>query len=361
MSKPILNTNTSNAWDAKLSHDIRFQYYGNQSMKNRIIIRNNTTNIIVYDITQTTMLLQHTVAANAITNGTLYNIQVQTFDSLNVASELSDAVLFYCLDTPVFRINVTNNQIIRTPSYQVIIDYSQTQGDALQEYKICLYDTSHNEVYNTGARYSLSIPTIISGLDDNSTYYIQGFGRTVNNMSIETELLVFTVDYIQPILYAFLKPENRPEQGDILLTMNFISIEGHMDNGASAQYTTVNNKTFLNLQEGQTAIFDDGFTVSGNYTLNIKVRNISNIVDNTCPFLILSNSEGHKIELFINTGIFTSTGDTASTYVELRATQGDLVYTIYSNYVDASGNNIVSVWLNKSNKLYNIFIESLGV
>ena len=59
-----------NAFDATTNHLFYFTSSGgNQVAKNRITIRNNTTNVVVYQNTVETFLFQQEVPANTLVNG----------------------------------------------------------------------------------------------------------------------------------------------------------------------------------------------------------------------------------------------------------------------------------------------------
>ena len=62
----------ADAWDSSKEHIFRFLWDGNQSFGNILQIRNNLTDTIVYEESETTMQLKHTVPANTLKNGTFF-------------------------------------------------------------------------------------------------------------------------------------------------------------------------------------------------------------------------------------------------------------------------------------------------
>jgi len=126
--KPILYFLPS--FDATKGTTIKFSWLGNQPLSNTIIIRDNNTNVIIYEKMLQTMRLEHTIPADSgLVNGTLYNITVKVMDARGVSSEWSDVQLFYCYSTPIFKINIEPGQIVQAQTYGVDITYEQPEGE----------------------------------------------------------------------------------------------------------------------------------------------------------------------------------------------------------------------------------------
>ena len=112
------------AFDANVGTTIKFSWLGNQPINNTLIIRDNVTNEIVYEQIQETMRLEHIIPiSSGLINGTLYNISVKITDGNKEDSEWSDTLLFYCYTTPIFKINIEQNQIIQAQTYGVQIRF----------------------------------------------------------------------------------------------------------------------------------------------------------------------------------------------------------------------------------------------
>ena len=89
-------------FDPAYNYTFMFFYTGNQVYKNRIVIKDEDNNSVVYDKTISSMKLEHEILANTLTAGKRYIVQVQVFDNNNNSSMLSDPILFYCFTTPMF-------------------------------------------------------------------------------------------------------------------------------------------------------------------------------------------------------------------------------------------------------------------
>ena len=146
MSKPILNYNLRNAFDSKFDREFEFVYDGNQCFSNRLIVKNNSTNEVVYNQLQDTLQLKHVLPRNTLSNGVQYNARIVAIDANGVSSEESDTILFYCFTTPTFGLNIANNDVVRSSNKEFVIAYSQQEGEVLQNFQIILSDMSKQKL-----------------------------------------------------------------------------------------------------------------------------------------------------------------------------------------------------------------------
>src|SRR5574344_445993 len=99
MTKPIALS--KNAFDSTQDEIFYFSASGgNQVVKNKLTIRNNATNVVVYTNTVETFQFQQAVPSNTLTNGTYYNFYFNTYDVNNNESENSNVISFYCYTQP---------------------------------------------------------------------------------------------------------------------------------------------------------------------------------------------------------------------------------------------------------------------
>ena len=217
-----------NAFDSDKQTSFSYQWLGFQQFGNVCTIRNNDTNTIVYQNTQSTMQLKHDlIIPNSLSNGVLYNMTIRVFDRNNVMSDESDPVLFYCYSQPNFNItNITENQIIQNSSYIVNLSYNQPEGEELQYYQLLLYNTNKNQIWSSGVKYDTKLSATISDLEDNGVYYVRAEGRTINGMMINTDYIRFSVNYLMPNIYALVTLENIKNEGSIKIQSNILSLEG---------------------------------------------------------------------------------------------------------------------------------------
>ena len=112
--KPILFNTLS--FDSLREKTFYFVWNGNQAFGNILQIRNNDTNNLIYQSVETTMQLKHTLSANTLSNGVLYNARIAVMDIDNNISEYSDPILFYCFTTPTFTFdNISEDSITLRP------------------------------------------------------------------------------------------------------------------------------------------------------------------------------------------------------------------------------------------------------
>ena len=332
--KPILYLIPS--FDCSSGTTIKFSWLGNIPVSNTLRIKNNDTNTIVYEITQQTMKLEHTIRPeNNLKNGTLYNASIKVTDGNNSDSEWSDVLLFYCFTTPTFTINIAPGQIIQAQTYGVDITYDQSEGELLQSYRIVVYNSNNEIIFDSNTRYVLDTVRI-SNLQDNGNYSIIATGTTVNGMNLSTGLIRFAVDFITSEAYFICELENIYETGGVYIKSNIVSVEGYSDrevtyiNGEIADLT--NNVVH----------FDENFSIDKNFSLLIK---------------------GSKFEINSQILRLRGTGETINVYYKFDRHQSKYYFeleVVYNggSYIIIEGapttDTTISLWIKRINSLYQM-------
>jgi hypothetical protein len=191
LATPILQSIP--AFDSATAQVVQFQVTsGDQVVKNRLTIRLNSTNEVVYQDTIETFEFTHTIPANTLVNGEYYNCYINTYNVNDLISADSNVVQFYCLSTPTLSFtNIVAGETISSGSYNFVVNYSQTQGELLNELFLYLYDTNNNLIQTSDLITSQFTPPLIlnytfAGLEDGQTYYVQAKASTLYNMIVET-------------------------------------------------------------------------------------------------------------------------------------------------------------------------------
>ena len=252
------------AFDATLGTIIKFSWPGNQPISNTIIIRDNITNVIIYEKKLLNMRLEHIIPGNSgLVNGALYNISVKVTDSNGNDSEWSDVQLFYCYSTPTFKINIEPNQIIQAQTYGVNITYEQAEGELLQSYRVRVFNSNEAIIYDSNTRYILDTVKI-TNLQDNNHYTIMTTGETINGMELSTGMISFFADFIKSETYFMCELQNMYDTGGVYIKSNIISVEGYSDSNVVYIDNDIADIT------NNVVHFNKGFSISGNFSLLIR-------------------------------------------------------------------------------------------
>ena len=298
LTQPIINPIA--AFDATQNHVITFLAIGGaQVVGNRIVISDNQTGKTVYDNRVITMQLAHTIPANTLTNGGYYNVVIYTIDSANNFSQASVPVPFYCYSQPTLTINnIPASSTIENGTYTFQGSYVQQENEILNSYQFILYDSnktvlSQSDVIYYSSNNSLSYTFV--GMSNDTSYYIELKGQTVNNTEITTGLLYFTVRYSQPASFAIVDLVNDCENGFIQISSNIVAIDGK-SNPEPPIY--IDNKE-VDLREPDSWVrWDEGFNIKNDFTMRVWGRDFNDFE----PIITLSNknntdSEPNKIEM----------------------------------------------------------------
>ena len=320
LTQPIVNP--ISAFDATRAHNITFTVIGGaQVVANRLVISNNETGAIVYNKTAITMKLEHTIPANTLTNGGYYNAVVYTIDNANNESVASTAVPFYCYSQPVLTIdNIPATETIENGTYTFTGTYIQQEGEILNSYQYTLYDSNKNVLSKTPLIYyetDSSLSYTFVGMSNDTSYYIELSGETVNGTHITSGVIYFTVRYIQPASFAICDLVNNCDDGYIQVSSNIVAIDGK-SNPDPPIY--IDDKE-VDLRDSDSWVeWDSGFRIQDDFTLRAWGRDFNPYE----PIITLKNDI-----------------DTPQTpnKIEMKWMTGDVIKNL-PLYTSKSGNNI---------------------
>lgn len=261
------------AFDADIGTIIEFtvmnaaaQVYGN-----KLTIYNNNDNSIVYtesDIYSSMLYKRAITPEMNLINGKAYNIAVTVYDiNGNEIGRSSTNQLFYCYTNPVFKLNINEGQIINASSIQVILNYTQIEGEELYESVLRLYNSAKNLIYTSDTLYDITNPVTLSGLHEN-LYYIQATGITKYNTSLDTGLIEFSIAYTTPSPTVILEVKNLYDEAAIQIRSNIHAIL--YDVGFPENVFYIDDKE-VNLWDNWVD-HNRGYKIDGDYCVIQKVR-----------------------------------------------------------------------------------------
>lgn len=277
LTKPILSPVA--AWDVADGQTFTFNVIGGDAVTgNTLYIIDNSTGSVVYTLQTTSFKYEAIVPANAsgLTNGTYYSAYITTTNASDETSANSNTIQFYCYSTPSWAFsNFSQGTIVTNSSIAPQVQYSQSEGEALNDYTITLYDSNQLQLSTSGVQYTGSSSSTIAvsydffGLEDDTIYYIRAIGHTVENTALDTGFIRFTTDYVRPSTYSILNLENNCDEGYIVYTSLAIGIEGE-SNPETPTYT----EDGIDLTaDGSYVTWTDGFEISDNFTAKLWVKN----------------------------------------------------------------------------------------
>ena len=351
------------SFDATQSFTFTFtvQSGSSQIVANQLTIRRQLDNRIIYNEKQETFKYEHIVNANELTNGTYYNAVVSVFDADDNQSPVSIPIQFWCYSTPTIDfINIPSNNIINNASFDFSFAYNQNEGELINSYVINLYNAFQTQIATSGIIYvqNGSPPYtgnyLFAGFEDNTTYFIQITGTTINNAVISSEKIQFNVSYSKPDLFTLIELTNNCEEGYITLKSNIVLIEG-TSNPTPPKYI---NKQAVDLtQEGSWVEWNDGYSISGDFLTRIWFRDPNPY----SQLLQFTNTQGQTIVMNYMQGYENADSSKLQAYVEVYVDSiSGMRYYIYSNYIDILPNsNWYNVWLTRVNGIYQLQLSAV--
>lgn len=355
LTQPILNSVAP--FDATQAHTFTFTSSGSSApiTANTLTIRNNTTDAIVYQQTQTTYAYRHVLSAGTLSNGGNYTATIVTHDAQGNSSPNSIAVQFYCFATPSFEItNIPATGIINNSSFEFSVTYNQAQGELLNAYVFNLYNSSGAIVSTSGTKYTtendlpISASWLFGGFDDKSSYSVEVVAQTAHGMQVSTERYDFSVSYGEAQVFSALNLTNNCLGGYVVIESNVKPVEGKMDSG-SAIY--IDNKK-IDLRNNGVS-YDSGFEINGDFTIKMWANDI--VADS--EIVRLENLNGAQISLYYRTS-------ETNAWLSLRVVENGRTYGYVTDSAEIalpSSAEQVYIILRRINNVYHINLINKGV
>lgn len=231
---------------------IKFYCTDNQPVKNRAIITDNTTGIIIYDNTQETRTLTHTIPAGTLAAGNQYLIRLQVFDIDGNSSNLSEPVLFYCFTPPSFSLhNLTDGFVTQNANITLSIDYSQEEGETLRDVQFLKYSGDKTLLSRSAVIYSRTPSYEFYTLENNTTYYFRALGETDHGIVLDTGYIEVSTMFDTVPTNIIFTLDNIYREGYIQFTSNIIIVPYELEND--------NYK----IEDGLLTLWDNSLTYSG--------------------------------------------------------------------------------------------------
>ena len=319
LTQPILNSIP--AFDATQSHVFSFiSIGGDQVLGSQLTIYDNETGAQVYQGNYTSFKFEYPLAAGTLTNGKYYNATISTINNASEFSEPSNPVAFYCYTAPVLTItNIPASGTIEQSNYTFQGSYVQAEGELLNGYQYTLYNSNKEQISQSAILYDGLYQHTFSGMANDTSYYVELSGSTINNTPVSSGLLLFTIRYIQPASFAICDLVNNCENGFIQISSNIVSIDGKSEPDPPKY---IDNKEVDLTDDGSWVQWDEGFNMQNDFTMRIWGRSFG---DNE-PIVTMKNELDtdkvpNRIEMkFMATDII----DTLPNYI---FAEGDIVTT----------------------------------
>ena len=228
MAKPIVSK--FSVIDANQNNIVSYVCYDNTVDEVEYVIYDNASGNIIADKTVQTSgassVRTFTIPAGTIKNRLLpYYIKMCVHNQSGDVSELSDAVLFYCHSRPSIYFRDVNNFLavsISFPAYSfdAVYEYVEDEAETLTRYKYILYDENKN-VLNENVYYGdLTQSFLVTGLDNNTSYFVRAIGETVNGYVVDTGYCPIAISYTSNQDDLTISAENEKQDGRIKISVS---------------------------------------------------------------------------------------------------------------------------------------------
>lgn len=362
-----------NAFDANNTQRFFFTASGgDQVYENKLTIRRQSDNSVVYENRLETYSFYQDVPAETLINGVQYNFYFNTYDRQGNISENSNVELFWCYTNPtIIFTNIPTGNVIPSVSYNFKCTYNQIEGEFLESLRFELYNINGTIINSSNTIYSTEAPPnnfeyTFSELEE-TRYYVEVVGLTVNGTEITSGRIQFNVEYSEPVFYEKLKLKNNANDGNINVYTNLIAIDGYSNKSAQEQVYIDNemlvlDRYLVNKDDGfvlaDYVMWKSGFSIPNSFVMQILMKPclIANIMTVRNDDATLETKIGFKREI----------PDGESTvkdcfYIRERDYINNRISVIRSNYVDLINNNsYVCLWIKKVGTTWDLKLDVLS-
>lgn len=328
-----------NAFDANENQTFTFTVNGgSQVVKNKITIRRNSDNVIIYTSTFESYGFGQIVPANTLVNGTYYNFYFNTYDIDGNESADSNVVPFYCFTTPTLDFtNITTGDTIEAPQFTFNLTYSQIENELLNELRFYLYD-GHGKLLKTSeVIYSSDNPPIdfeytFSGFTDKENYYVEAIATTLHGFTIESDRIGFFVSYGYKNTYFVVKPYNECNDGRVRIETNIVSIDGQMN-----KEPVYLDHSALLIEREDWLLWNDGFEFSSHHFVMTKWWKPIELGTTT---VVYGDTYDNRIEVSLKRYGVIDDAENIKGYIQVDGYRNGVKYLMKrSNFVNQLNNN----------------------
>ena len=186
----------------------------------------------------------------------------------------------------------------------------------------------------------------VKNLEDGTKYYLRATGETLNGMAADTGYVPFSVKFITPTYWTYVDLSDNND-GTVRISCNIRTVTGRYEGGDEPTY--IHDRHMIDLRNpGQRVIFDDGFTVQGDFTIKLlgygftDNERIIELIDKSGNVLALIYREGWFMKGSVMAGNAEADDDMLGVrvrYLEVQCTSasGSLTYSIHSGSMPALG------------------------
>lgn len=346
VAQPVLYMIPS--FDAAVGANINFNYEGEQVFANELTIYDNETGSQVYSQKTEWMRTYHVINGGILQNGKYYYCKIRVFNKEGTASDWSSQKSFRCFTTPQFGLsNMLTDQIVQNSEIIVKLSYSQAENEPLNTYTVGLYNANRVLITKSETLYGVDIlEYTVKNLEDGTKYYLRATGETLNGMAADTGYVPFSVKFITPTYWTYVDLSDNND-GTVRISCNIRTVTGRYEGGDEPTY--IHDRHMIDLRSpGQRVIFDDGFTVQGDFTIKLlgygftDNERIMELFDKSGNVLALIYREGWFMKGSVMAGDAEADDDMLGVkvrYLEVQCTSasGSLTYSIHSGAMPALG------------------------
>ncbi len=224
---------------------------------------------------------------SAVKNGCFYRLCIKVWENQidaenDVNSYESDDKIIKCVSVPHFQLDIFSEENIyelKSTSMPVGVVYSVGESrkendggeeELLNEYFITLCDSEGNNIFKSKTVYNINEKIEINNLENDKTYTVTAYGKTINGMEISTIPVTVNVNYEPCKDSSVLSVENDKKNACIKIKSHIRNVLYNTEKPPLFEQNP-NLGTHINLS-GNKLKYYDGINVKGDFSLFLKYK-----------------------------------------------------------------------------------------
>lgn len=278
--------------DVHYDNQVVFEIFGGDRIIGyEVEIYNNETNVFVVRLTESNIAsnrIKIQANTNNLSNGTIYNMQIRTFDEKGNYSNWSDRKILNCYTTPVCTIdNIAIDgdvRVVPDQNYIFVGSYQQSEKIAISNFRYVVYDADKNVIQKFSVIDSSRIESNskleqrVEGFAPDTMYHIELLCTDSYGLEVSSGLISFIARYEVPRIKQIVELENEQETASVKISSEMIQIIFKLEDDENAIYL---DEQEIQLYRGSgknrtpiTAYVDEYLNIPENFTLKIYCRKI---------------------------------------------------------------------------------------
>lgn len=319
----------------------------------------NSIGTNLYEYTSPTIDLTNTILYKGFVN---CDIILSNSNGTTISKNSNNFMLYIGNDPTITDSNIYDGEVIDTSWCLFSNTYNQAQSDPLDFCVYTLFDENNkvlevsDKIFNTLTP-PLVIPYYFENLQNNTTYKIGVYMKSQHGLEV-SKVMTFSVEYDEPIIYGYIKVDNKCNDGYMDITSNVFFGRGitnpnpmiYIDEGDKYSAYAVKSDPIIEYQRLTSSwiYWNEDINVNTDFVIKFWFS----VASLNYPILRLLNDNNNYVDVKFKRN--RDLGD----YIEVSSSEGTFANSNFLPFADRTNNtNRYFVWIKVVNGNWEVILD----